>query len=129
MKDRLPPTAVEALPSATVRAHLPPTAWMLRQRAPSGTPPRADMEEHKRFYVPIPAKYVLAMLLALAWLTFSVVVSRPWMEDLGRVTHPLFAIVCLTFVAYVPGFMNAFMIVSLLLDQRPRRRPLTIIRR
>jgi biofilm PGA synthesis N-glycosyltransferase PgaC len=64
------------------------------------------------------------MLIAIAWLLFSIVVSQPWMEDLARATHPLFAILCLSFIAYIPGFMNAFMIVSLLLDQRPRRRPL-----
>jgi biofilm PGA synthesis N-glycosyltransferase PgaC len=51
------------------------------------------------------------MLIAIAWLLFSIVVSQPWMEDLARATHPLFAIICLSFIAYIPGFMNAFMIV------------------
>ena len=124
MTDPLPPSAVAASPSATVRAPLPPSAGMLHKRTTGGKLPRASREERKHFYVPIPAKYAIAMVLALAWLTFSIIVSQPWMEDLGRVTHPIFAIICLSFVAYVPGFMNAFMIVSLLLDQRPRRRPL-----
>ena len=78
--------------------------------------------ERRRFYVPIPVKFAIAMFLSLAWLLFSIKVSQPWMHDLGRVTDPLFALICLTFIAYIPGFMNAFMIVSLLLDRRPQRR-------
>jgi biofilm PGA synthesis N-glycosyltransferase PgaC len=45
----------------------------------------------------------------------------PWLRDLGSVTHPAFAVVALTFIAYVPGFMNTFMLFSLLLDRRPPR--------
>lgn len=37
-----------------------------------------------------------------------------------------FAIIAITFIAYVPGFMNAFMVSTLLSDRRPPRlRPLT----
>ncbi len=55
---------------------------------------------------------------------FSIWVSRPWLNDLGEATHPLVALFCLTFIAYAPGFMNAFMIFTLLQDRRPPRRPL-----
>ena len=94
-----------------------------------GKPPA----ERRRAYVPVPVKYVIAMLFAIAWLFFSVIVSQPWMEDLGNATHPIFAVVCLTFIAYAPGFMNAFMLLSLLMDKRPVRirpdfyPPLTIL--
>ena len=53
---------------------------------------------------------------------FSVWLSTPWMDDLGAATHPLFALFAITFIAYVPGFMNAFLVTSLLLDRRPERR-------
>lgn len=47
------------------------------------------------------------------------------MHDLGGLTHPFFALWALTFIAFVPGFMNAFLATSLLLDRRPpRRKPL-----
>ena len=110
---------------ASARPHLPPTKWMLRQRN-AGDLARSQALEpdaRKRFYVPVPAKYAIAMVLSLAWLLFSIEVSRPWLDDLGQLTNPVVALVCLSFIAYVPGFMNVFMIVSLLLDQRPRRRP------
>ena len=83
--------------------------------------PAPPATTRRRAYVPVPVKYAIAMIFAFAWLLFSIWVSQPWMEDLGNVTHPLFATVCLTFIAYAPGFMNAFMIVSLLMDRRPAR--------
>lgn len=60
-------------------------------------------------------------MLALAWLNFSIWASAPWLTDLGALTNPWFALVALTFIAYVPGFMNAFLLFSLLFDRRPPR--------
>ena len=50
--------------------------------------------------------------------------SRPWLGDLGDLTHPLAALIALTFVAYLPGFMNAFLLSSLLMEpgRKHRRR-------
>ena len=47
-------------------------------------------------------------------------------RPLGRETHPLFALFAISFIAYIPGFMNAFLVASLLLDRRPQRRRLVI---
>ncbi|HEY6814693.1 MAG TPA: glycosyltransferase [Croceibacterium sp.] len=58
----------------------------------------------------------------MAWTTFSIWVSARWLQELGASTHPLFALFAITFIAYVPGFMNAFLIATLLLDRRPARR-------
>ncbi|WP_338243085.1 glycosyltransferase [Aurantiacibacter hainanensis] len=46
---------------------------------------------------------------------FSLWLSLPWLADLGQLSHPLLAILVLTFIAYVPGFMNAFLLSSLVL--------------
>ena len=75
-----------------------------------------------RLYIPIFAKYLIAILLASAWLMFSIIVSQPWLSDLTALTSRWFALTCLTFIAYLPGFMNMFLIVALLLDRRPPRR-------
>lgn len=69
-------------------------------------------------------KFALALLFAAAWTWFSIWVSKPWLGDLGDLFHPLFALFALTFIAYVPGFMNAFLLASLALDRRRvRERP------
>ena len=82
----------------------------------------AALREGQRVYLRGSAKFAIATFAALGWLLFSVIVSRPWMEALGEATNPLFALFAITFIAYVPGFMNMFLVVSLLLDRRPERR-------
>ncbi len=67
-------------------------------------------------------RFGIALAFACAWTLFSIWVSQPWLGDLGRLTHPLAALAALTFVAYVPGFMNAFLLSSLLMEPRRKRR-------
>lgn len=95
----LPPLRIDRLPATTA----------------NGRP------KDRRFYVPVPVKFAFALIFATAWLLFSIWASQPWLSDLGNATNPFFALICLTFIAYAPGFMNAFLIMSLLLDRRPRR--------
>jgi biofilm PGA synthesis N-glycosyltransferase PgaC len=71
--------------------------------------------------MPVRIKFAIALLVALAWTLFSVWLSVRWMDELGAATHWLFALIAITFIAYVPGFMNAFMVATLLLDRRPPR--------
>ncbi len=68
-------------------------------------------------------QFVVALVFASAWTGFSVWVSQGWLADLGSLTHPALALFALTFIAYVPGFMNAFLLGSLVLEQRRKRRP------
>lgn len=46
------------------------------------------------------------------------------MQDLSRLTNWPFAIFVVGGIAITPGFMNAFLMISLLLDKRPTRNPL-----
>jgi poly-beta-1,6-N-acetyl-D-glucosamine synthase len=80
----------------------------------------------QRRYVPVRAKFALALCAALMWLMASIMLGRPWVDALGKETHPLFALFAISFIAYIPGFMNAFLVASLLLDRRPERRRLVI---
>lgn len=67
-------------------------------------------------------QFAVALAFACAWTSFSVWVSQPWLGDLGNLTHPLLALAALTFIAYVPGFMNAFLLFSLLMEPRRKHR-------
>lgn len=84
--------------------------------------PAGNLSHKRPIYFSIRWKYALALLAALLWTLFSVSVASAWMHDLGKLTHPIFALWALTFIAFVPGFMNAFLATSLLLDRRPPRR-------
>lgn len=88
------------------------------------TPADSFQRTPSRIYYSVRFKFILALAFALAWMMLSIVVSIPWMGELGRVTHPVFALFAISFIAYIPGFMNAFLIASLILDRRPPRQPL-----
>ena len=79
---------------------------------------------HKRFYLGVRTKFLTALAGAALWVALSVWLAQPWIRDLGSVTHPAFAWFAIGFIAFVPGFMNGFLIFSLLLDDRPPRSPL-----
>lgn len=80
------------------------------------TPPR------RRFYVPLRVKYTLILLFAVAWMGLSVKLSQPWLDELSKPLGFGLAVFVIAFIAYVPGFMNAFLVGSILSDRRPVRR-------
>ncbi len=71
-------------------------------------------------------KFAIALSAALAWLMFSIMLGQRWVAALGAETHPLFALFAVSFIAYIPGFMNDFLVASLLLDRRPPRQRIVI---
>ncbi len=74
-----------------------------------------------RFYVPVALKFVVVLVFATLWMAVSVQLSLPWLGELSRVFGVPLALVSIAFIAYVPGFMNAFLVGSILADRRPRR--------
>jgi poly-beta-1,6-N-acetyl-D-glucosamine synthase len=80
-------------------------------------------KERRSLYIPVHAKFTLALCLAIAWTALSVVLSLHWLADLADVTSFPAALIIIGFIAYVPGFMNAFMIGTILLDRRPPHAP------
>jgi biofilm PGA synthesis N-glycosyltransferase PgaC len=71
-------------------------------------------------YFSVKAKFITALLFSLAWLGFSFWFSLPWYEDLSKEIGRIPAYYIITFVAIIPGFMNAFVAIALLLDRRPK---------
>lgn len=59
----------------------------------------------QRRYISVRAKFCIALAAVIAWMLFSIIVSRPWMEALAAATHPLFALWAISFIAYIrePG--------------------------
>jgi biofilm PGA synthesis N-glycosyltransferase PgaC len=75
-------------------------------------------------YVSVRSKFVMALVVSSAWTALSTYMALPWLHDLAALaTWPL-AIFIVGGIAILPGMMNAFLVVSLLLDRRPARRRL-----
>lgn len=83
---------------------------------------KAREEKWRRLYLSVRSKFVLALLIAVAWTVSSIWLSQRWLIDLAAVTNWPFALVSIIFIAYVPGFMNAFLVATLSLDRRPASR-------
>lgn len=70
-------------------------------------------------YIPINRKFTYSHIIALTWITISVFLSLPWINDIGVIITTPVAVLVVTGIAYIPGYLNAFMISSLLLDRQP----------
>lgn len=78
--------------------------------------------ERRRFYLSVRVKFTLSITIAVAWTAMSVWLSQRWLNDLAMVAGWVVALIAIGFIAYVPGFMNAFLISTLLLDRKPPQR-------
>ena len=75
----------------------------------------------RRLYIPLPVKFALILALASGWCALSVWLSLRWLDDLSALVGFPLALFIIAFIAYVPGFMNAFLLFTVLLDKRPPR--------
>jgi len=83
----------------------------------------AAVQRRDRYFA-VPVKYAISIGVGVAWTALSVYLSLRWLEALSGVLGFTVALIVITFIAYVPGFMNAFLVSTILLDRRPRRRRL-----
>ena len=81
--------------------------------------PGGDGERAGR-YVQVRSKFVLSWSVAALWVGFSVWVALPWVHDTARVITIVPTLVLISLLAFIPGAMVAFLVVSLLLDRQPR---------
>ncbi len=84
-----------------------------------GLPARETALAHRRFYVPVAAKLAIALCLAFLWFGVSAYLSLPWHEQLSSEVGGLFAWVVIGLLAFVPGFLVAFLAMSAVLDRQP----------
>lgn len=70
-------------------------------------------------YIPVTGKFWISHGFAFLWLCISIYIAYPWLKDLAyHLTFPL-ALVIIGGLAYLPGYMNAFLVMSLILDRQP----------
>lgn len=71
-------------------------------------------------YFSVKIKYLAALFFSLCWMGLCFWYSQPWYSDLSSEIGIFPAYFIITFIAIVPGFMNAFVATALLLDHRPK---------
>ncbi|HEX6792689.1 MAG TPA: glycosyltransferase [Casimicrobiaceae bacterium] len=73
------------------------------------------------FYIGVHGKFAVALVASGAWFALTLLIALPWIAELSSRIGAPFAILGVGGIALVPGFMNAFLIASLMLDRRPAR--------
>jgi biofilm PGA synthesis N-glycosyltransferase PgaC len=76
----------------------------------------------RALYIPLKLRVALTFVAGLSWVCFSLWLSRGWITTLGHdITLPL-AILLITGIALIPGYLNIQLLTSILLDSPPRLR-------
>jgi poly-beta-1,6-N-acetyl-D-glucosamine synthase len=80
----------------------------------------------RKRYMPVWLKFALTLGLSFAWAITSYVLAQSWIDALSLVMGATLAHVAIFGIAILPGFMNAFLVVGLLLDRRPSRATISV---
>jgi biofilm PGA synthesis N-glycosyltransferase PgaC len=75
-------------------------------------------------YISVRTKFSIAVLGAILWAAASAYLAQDWLSELSSHIGFLLAWLVIVGIAIIPGFMNAFLLISLALDRRPKRVPL-----
>lgn len=108
--DPRPPTLPRSKPGPSA----PPSEPAILVKDLERTP-----RQRRRPYIALHLKLLLVIGISLAWAGFSLWLSLPWIDALGQsITMPL-AIAVILGIAIIPGYLNANLIASLLIDRPP----------
>lgn len=78
-----------------------------------------NIQIKKAHYIPVKIKFVLSHMFALLWTGLSIFISIPWVNDLSEIVTLPVSLLIITGIAYIPGYMNAFLVVSMIFDRQP----------
>ncbi len=65
-------------------------------------------------------KFYVSHLFSIIWLIISIFVSKDWISDLSKIVSMPVSIAIVGGIALIPGYINSFLVVSLLLDKQPK---------
>src|SRR5512147_3264158 len=73
----------------------------------------------RAYYLPVKGKFLVSTAIASLWVTVSWYLAQAWVSDLSRVTGHFPAVLIIFFIALLPGFLNAHILSSVILDRPP----------
>jgi len=75
--------------------------------------------QKRDFYLPVKGKFLLSTAFSIVWVSVSWLLAQHWLNDLGQVIGYVPALVTIFFIALFPGFLNAHILFSIVLDKPP----------
>jgi len=76
--------------------------------------------QRRGFYLPVKGKFAVSTGFACAWVFLSWNLAQPWLSELAKDIGYAPAVVIIFFIALFPGFLNAHIISSVILDYERR---------
>jgi biofilm PGA synthesis N-glycosyltransferase PgaC len=80
---------------------------------------------YRKFYLTTRQKFLFSLFIAISWLFLTTYLALPWINDLSAYIPKPLAIFLVSMIALLPGFLNAFIVASLMIDRRPTFVPLS----
>jgi biofilm PGA synthesis N-glycosyltransferase PgaC len=78
-----------------------------------------SVQYKKKFYIPVQVKFIISHIFSILWTGLSIYLSLNWLRDFSKIVTLPVAIIVITGIAYVPGYLNTFLVISLILDRQP----------
>ena len=101
------------------------TAWrgprsLARWSEPTSKLVWTQWQRNKRpYYLPVKGKFLVSTVIATLWVGLSWYLAQAWISDLAHVTGYFTAVLIIFFIALLPGFLNAHILSSVILDRPP----------
>jgi biofilm PGA synthesis N-glycosyltransferase PgaC len=76
-------------------------------------------QKRRKFYLPVKSKFLISTAFALTWVTVSWLLAQHWLNELSDVAGAVPAVAIIFFIALLPGFLNAHILSSVVLDRAP----------
>jgi poly-beta-1,6-N-acetyl-D-glucosamine synthase len=73
----------------------------------------------RKFYLPVRAKFLISTAFAVTWVAVSWLLAQHWLSELSQVAGEVPAVLIIFFIALLPGFLNAHILSSVVLDRPP----------
>lgn len=122
LKDRGDPAAIaDDLKAVAAISETTTQVQNLRLVETTDIEPKTEQAGTLVLYIPVKVKFSIAFACAILWTALSVHFARYWLDDLSTHVGTVLASMVILGIAIIPGFMNAFLFSSLLLDRRPAR--------
>lgn len=73
----------------------------------------------QKLYISVKIKFWISHIVAFLWMCLSIYLAFPWLIDLSHILSFPLALLVIAGISYIPGYMNAFLVASLILDKQP----------
>jgi poly-beta-1,6-N-acetyl-D-glucosamine synthase len=78
-----------------------------------------SVERRRRFYIPLRLRVWITFAAGIVWTCASLWISRHWIAALGRDVSVPVALLLISGIALIPGYLNIQLITSIILDRPP----------